>query len=418
MSLGENEHPDVDSDDARLARALGAMRRLPVPQGPSPEALARTLAAVRSAADAPVSQPRFMRRKSMIALFKVAAALLLAAGGAFFAASPFLVGAPMSFEEVAQKIQKAHTMSYVMTMQMPGQAQPQAVRLFLKEPGHMRTEAIPAGGPVFIGDSRSSRRLILNPADKTAMLLEGQLPGEPKPGVTDVAAIMVTGLRKLAEQKGDPAGEKVIAGVKMQGFRVVQAPGYETIIWADPNTRLPVQIDVSAPFGDQTMRGTMSDIQLDKDLDDSLFRMEPPEGYTLQKQNLADKNEGDGGSLEQAIVSVLKLYAENAEGAFPKKADDWMAYVDALKKRKVVGSPQADAIRMANLFARAQVFIMDRKGDYHYTPEGVRLGDAGKPLLWYKPRDKEQARVIYGDLHVAEAPPDRLPTGGLPRPKR
>ncbi len=59
-----------------------------------------------------------------------------------------------------------------------------------------------------------------------------------------------------------------------------------------------------------------------------------------------------------------------------------------------------------------------QKEDTHYQPESVKLGDAGKILLWYKPEGKETYRAIYGDLHVAELTADQLPAAEKPRPKR
>jgi hypothetical protein len=195
------------------------------------------------------------------------------------------------------------------------------------------------------------------------------------------------------------------------------AHGYETTVWADPDKRVPVQLDISSPYGDQTLRSTITDIQLDADLDDSLFRLEPPEGYTVKQQSLVkpeDKN--DDGSPEAALVFLLRAYAEKSGGEFHKRFDNWLGYFEVLKKT-VLKSPEATAMRLGSIFARAQVFAM-QKGDTHYQPEGVKLGDAGKLLLWRKIKGKEIYKAIYGDLHVAELTADQLPAAEQPRPKR
>ena len=51
MTRGANLDPGSAGDDDRLARALAALRRTDVPDGPSAEVLARTLAAVEAAAN-------------------------------------------------------------------------------------------------------------------------------------------------------------------------------------------------------------------------------------------------------------------------------------------------------------------------------------------------------------------------------
>jgi outer membrane lipoprotein-sorting protein len=416
MSMGENEQVAPADADDRLLRALEELKRTRVPDGPSPEALARTLAAVEAAASSR-KIPLFPRTRTMFSGWKIAAALLAATGGIYLFSSPFLVGSTVTFAEVAMKLQKAHTLAYTMTSQVPGQPKMPPVRLLFKEPGHLRCESVPAGASVVISDVPNGKYLMLNPTAKTALMLEGALPGTPKPAGHDIAASEVANFRKLADKHGEPAGEKVIGNVRARGFRAVMAPGYETVVWADPDTRRPVQLDVSAPYGDQTVRSTVSDIQLDLDLDDSLFSLEPPQGYTVTKQNLADLGEKDDGSPEAAIAAILRQYAENSRGNFPKRIDDWRAIGESLARKNVDKSPQAAAFRIAMLVSRIQVFILDRKGAFTYKPEGVKLGEAGKMLLWYKPKGKETYRAIFGDLRVADVPADQIPAAEKPQPK-
>jgi outer membrane lipoprotein-sorting protein len=341
---------------------------------------------------------------------------MIAAGGLFLAGRPLLVGAPVTFAEVVGKIQKAHTLAYTMTTQVPGQVKV-PVRILFKEPGRMRSESVPATGPVVIFDSVAGRRMFLDPTAKTALLLEGSLPGEPKAGSPDLAVSEAEGLRHLADKKGELVGEKLIGKIQAKGFRVVQAPGYETLVWADPQTRLPVQVDVSGPFGDLTFHATISDIQLDPELDDSLFSLEPPQGYTPTKQSLAALGDKDEGTPESAISTLLRAYAQKNGGSFPKRIDDWRGYGEALVAANTKKPAMAEAMRVANVVARVQVFLLDRKGDYTYKPEGVKLGEADKMLLWYKAKGKETYRALFGDLRVAEVTADRLPAAEKPQPK-
>ena len=98
--MSANQTHGSSRDDDLLARALAALKHTPVADGPSAETLARTQAALEAAA----SFPRpilFPRRKTMFAILKLAAALLLAASGLFYLGGPYLVGSPVAFEEVA-----------------------------------------------------------------------------------------------------------------------------------------------------------------------------------------------------------------------------------------------------------------------------------------------------------------------------
>jgi len=40
----------------------------------------------------------------------------------------------------------------------------------------------------------------------------------------------------------------------------------------------------------------------------------------------------------------------------------------------------------------------------------VKLGEADKPVCWYRPIDAEQYRVVYGDLHIEDVDAENLPT--------
>ncbi len=413
--MSEYQKPAPGAESDRLAHALAALKAAPVEGGPSPEVFARTLTAVEAAARSP-RIPFLFRRNIMFAGLKIAAALLAAAGGVYLFSGPFLVGAPVTFAEVAGKLQKARTLAYTWTMQIPGERGMQSARMLFKEPGHMRVEALPNRAMVVIFDMPSGRCLSLEPAKKAALLLEGMFRGVHKPGSLDIAAKEVNKLRELADKHGEPVGEKIIGKVRAKGFRVVEATGDQTIVWADPGKRLPIQLD-ETPYGDKTLRYTISEIQLDTELDDSLFGTEPPAGYTVTRENLRGVGEEDVGTGEAAMLKFLRAYAQKKGGSFPKRLDEGSTYYTA----NIVSNTEksmAVAIRATRLSTHARMFFFELKGNFTYKPEGVKLGDAGKVLLWYKPEGKETYRAIYGDLHVAELTADQLPAAEKPRPKR
>ena len=354
----------------------------------------------------------------MFAILKLAAALLVAASGLFYLGGPYLVGAPVAFEEVAQRLQNAHSFAYLMTMELPGVKTPVKTQLLFKEPGLLRTEAMPAGGPVIIFDPKAGKRLILDPAAKSAVLLDGSLPGEPKGAGPDQAAGAAEGLRNLASKKGEPVGEKKIGQVQAQGFRVKEETGQETLIWVDPQTKLPIQIEINGKFGGgQPFHSTLSEFQLDPKLDDSLFSLEPPQGYALQKKDINVADDKDDGKPETAVAKLLRMYAENSGGMFPKRIDDWVDIGEKLKGEKIQGPSDPRMLQVVNLVVRVQILLLNSKGHHGYNADGVKLGDAGKIIFWYQPKGKETYRAVFGDLHAADVAADRLPTVEKEQPK-
>ena len=119
--------PNSESDD-RLARAEAVLRDAPVPEGPSPDVVARTRQALRTAAERPAHTP-FPWRRTMLTLLKATAAALLAAAG-LSSYLAFVPRAEATFTEVAQKLHDAHTLSYRITVQIPGQKDPMTGREF------------------------------------------------------------------------------------------------------------------------------------------------------------------------------------------------------------------------------------------------------------------------------------------------
>jgi outer membrane lipoprotein-sorting protein len=415
MSMSAHQSSSSPGDGDILDRATAALRNTPeAADGPSAETLSRTLAALDAAAGS-YHSTRIFRRKTMFTVLKLAASIVVAAGGLFYLGGPHLAGAPVSFEEVAQKLQNAHSFAYHMTMEIPGAQAPVTMQLRFKEPGLVRTERVSGGGPIIVFSRQAGKRLILDPGTKTAVLMEGYLPGEARGNAHDEAVSGVQSFRTLAEKNGKPAGEKLIGKTKVQGFRVQEATGQELFIWVDPETRSPIQVEISGKFGGgQTYRSLISEFELDPKLDDSLFSLDPPQGYKLNTQNLSLVEDNDAGTPEDAIVKLLRMYAEKSAGSFPGKIDDWVAYGEKFKDEKIQGPTDPKMMKLINIVVRVQLLLLESKGKYVYRPDGIKLGDADKMLFWYQAKGKETYRAVFGDLHIADVTADQLPQKPTP----
>jgi outer membrane lipoprotein-sorting protein len=390
-------------EDDPIERATAAMRRVPIPEGPSEPILARTRAALRAADRRPGFTPRRGRRLMLTAL-KIAGAALATAGGLLYLAGLPPASATAEFAETALKLQEARTLSFRSTTQITGQGKPSSGRVLFKVPGLIRSEPEPAGGPVSILDTAHGRVVILNPADKSAMLLE-EAPGAGRgPGPRrDLAASMIEDMRRLGAKDGQPAGERVIGDVRARGFRV-REQGQDITVWVDPRKRLPLLVEVAGRVGDLEFCSTLADIRLDPELDDSLFSLDPPAGYALRKAAAKLIL-----SPEEAVVRMLRIYAENSGGRFPTRLDDFHAYKGAISKKKAKSTLEPEAFEIASAAGVLGAFSQTMKDRYGYKPDGVKLGDANAILFWYKPEGAARYRAVYGDLHIGDVSADRLP---------
>ena len=141
----------------------------------------------------------------------------------------------------------------------------------------------------------------------------------------------------------------------------------------------------------------MSDFVWDADLDESLFSLEPPEGYTVEEKQFDDSGPG-----EKHLIEALSFWTEMSEGLFPSAINE---LGDPNKVRPMLvekfdedGDPKEEfdrALKMMNKVLKGLMFAQQRKvdGSWHYAGDGVRLGDADTPICWWKSKFPGSATI-------------------------
>jgi outer membrane lipoprotein-sorting protein len=391
--------PDTDDHDT-LARAAAAMRNTAVPAGPPHVTVERTLSALQAASAARLLSFSLSRKWSWG--LKAAAAVMLAVGTVYFASERIHVGAPLAFADVAQKLRDARTIAYQMTMRVPGQDKTETIRIYAKEGGVTRMES--SSGQISVAQStpQEFKVVTLDTAKKIAVVVQGKRATGSEASAEDPMSL-VDELRKMIEKQGQPAGQRQIGSVEAEGFRVKEGSN-EWLIWADPTTKLPVRVELKLPHD---MQATLSEFRFNPELDDALFRLEIPDGYKVQPTEIPVT------TPEEALVRLLRSYAETAAGQFPPRVDDWVAI--ATHFRDVRGEPAADTpspddLRLASNMAVVIAFLESvAKGDYGYRANDAKLGDANTIIFWYRPQDTSKHRALFADLHWSDVTTDLLP---------
>ena len=128
----------ISPKDDALDHAAAALRRTKVPDGPPQETVSRTLAALNAKTDS--RGTLFLRRITMATTLKIAAAVLVAAGGLLYFTFGRTAKATTAFAEVAQKLRNAHTLSYRTTLEAAELKAPLKGRYLFKEPNLMRSD--------------------------------------------------------------------------------------------------------------------------------------------------------------------------------------------------------------------------------------------------------------------------------------
>jgi hypothetical protein len=183
-------------------------------------------------------------------------------------------------------------------------------------------------------------------------------------------------------------------------------PGQTTVLWGIEETGEPVRIEFSSEMMPKT-KIIMTEFEFNLELDESLFSVEVPAGYEIRSASV------DRSPIEEKdLLAALRLHCELSEGAFPDALPVKAQTVQALLKALGVkpGSRPNDK-QFKELMQRATTIGRGLAGfpaqlppeaDAHYAGKGVKLGDSGAPVFWYRPSGGKAYRVVYADLAVRE----------------
>jgi hypothetical protein len=336
--------------------------------------------------------------KSKITKLAAAAVIIVAA---FIILHPFIGGKP-TFAQVIQPILSAQTAILDIIIGEEDAGGPVIHDMVMGS--RIRRTLSNMKSAVSIIDLEAGKILSLDTEKKEAAYID--LKGLPSmPNYMEILRNVIAGLQAHPEFKIEDLGEREIAGQKLIGFRATH-PKAEIIIWADPQTALPVRIEQISG----QMKVICKNLVFDVPMDEELFSMDVPEGYTQQQVEL-----DLFGATEEDFIEGLRIRAEVlGDGQFPDgvAVEDYLKQAPEIgKKMEELGLSQEEQTELGMKLSRYLLFIRFFKGEgeWHYAGKGVMLGEADKAIFWYQPKDSETYRVIYGDLSVKDVAPEDLP---------
>ncbi len=170
------------------------------------------------------------------------------------------------------------------------------------------------------------------------------------------------------------------------------------------------------------------EIRYDVALDDSLFRLEPPQGYAVEVKK-------PNQVTEKEAIDYLGVLADFNDKTFVEEANIVKSWSFMDKRERAVqewahGKPLTAAerklldtdMRYSPHSGVAEIgfpyfdffFGTDSivAASFRYLGKGVKLGDKDRIVCWYKlknAKDPRTYRVVYGDLSVKDVAPRDLP---------
>lgn len=258
-----------------------------------------------------------------------------------------------------------------------------------------------AGGYVSIVDSIRGKGLTILPPKKQFIEIEmSNLQNDPAQQNINV----IEKLRSLPERADEQLGTREIDGREVKGFRITEE-GLINTVWIDIQSRQLVLVEMefmNAPG----MNGTMSDFRFDVELDDSLFNITPPDGYTrLDVQVDTDE------VSEQNLIEFLRMWTTWVkDGRFPPTLDPTKLAkysMEMVKNGQFINEGQISeeqqyekSLKMT--YGLMFLLKMSPDSNWRYAGENVKFGEAGTAIFWYRPEGSQTYRVIYGDLNVKD----------------
>jgi len=392
-------------DEADLEKVVS---RLDIDTEPSPvhrENLRRQMLSVFNKTSQKHITPVGVFRRTIMRspITKIAAAAVLIAGmlvGLHSIGNPF--AATVTFAQVIQPILNARTASLDILL---GSQENQHVIHDEVMGSRIRRTVSGIAAPDVIIDLEQQKMLTLDHAAKTAVYIElGGLDNIQN--YVELLRDTIVRLQNKPDFQVSGGESQTINGRDCIVF-VAESEGQTITVWADEKTALPVRIEQKTP----NMQIVCDNLQFDVALDESQFSMEVPDGYVEQSAGQIDFKQ----STESHFIEALRIWAEIIEdGHFPDSINLENAVKIGLKlhhglERSELTEQQKGEIALR--FGQGLVFIRFFKGQgqWHYAGVGVEFGDAETPIFWYRPKDSNTWRVIYGDLHVEDVEEQNLP---------
>jgi len=268
-------------------------------------------------------------------------------------------------------------------------------------------------GAVVISDLQKGKIVTLVPAQKKAYVMELEnIPDDKDQSQFNMFHEIRKHIQEAQESEDTSVefiGEKKINGITVIGYHVTK-PGVEITVWADPKTKLPVQMTNTM----EPTTYTMTDIVFDVEIDESLLSLEIPAEYTVHTMQV-DASE----PTEEDLINLFRIWAEHMDGNLPSVLDmnasmEFIKYQQ--KKIKEEGrEPSEESMlelqKTIMKMSRGGMFVqaLGSESDWHYAGKDVKFGDADTAIFWYRPEGSETYRVVYGDLSVKDVAPENLP---------
>jgi outer membrane lipoprotein-sorting protein len=288
-----------------------------------------------------------------------------------------------------------------------------------------------------IRNAMNREELSINPGEKTATFRELDVPmGNPRgPFVWHHEQMQKYNLELVGKGETE-TGE---ANIFRAAFRDKgNNRDYSYDFWIDAKTKKLVAVHVpgsdiydpendparlNPPHKDRYSKKAIGyiqhDIIYDADLDESIFSLEPPEGYTVKTVETKRRIQ----VTEKEMIEYLGIMADYNNKTFPDQLSPYIFTTD--RTNKIWEKAEGERTAAEQKFIETEsyymgigltvkptyLFVKDHtvKDSFRYIGKGAKLGDKERIVCWYKLKGSNTYRAVYGDLSVRDVALEDLP---------
>ncbi|TKJ39289.1 MAG: hypothetical protein CEE38_00655 [Planctomycetes bacterium B3_Pla] len=253
---------------------------------------------------------------------KIAAAALIIAAILFVYS--FSGSESIAFADVMRNIQNARTLTY-QTVLTAVEQEPQVLKTMVLEPHLMRVEL--PDGSIWITNHGQGKTLLLDSNRRQAVV-------SSTPQKTLDLYDTFRNFRNLPDFTVRNFGRDTIDGTQAIGFRLSKENEDNVIIvWADPQTSHPIRIEhTMKDKNGKVIKSITTKIVFDARVDESLFRLNVPEGYSAKSVDGPSERAANLTQRMQSAKNMKKIllncimYAQEHQDQWPDNLQDLNVY--------------------------------------------------------------------------------------------
>ena len=266
------------------------------------------------------------------------------------------IGASKLFAAAMDNIRQARTFSCIEIFEVSYEDDEKSGKYLMKqkwmfkEPDWRRHEKLTSPWPQYVGEVTISdygmrQELSFRPAEKAARLrdLVSDYTINDETGELELTQLNTHLRDRILEWSAGAVEDCGNVALNGRSVRMLQShhDNRITTVWVDPRTNYPVQVEHT--WTDQSRSPVMiTGIQIDEELDNNLFRLEPPEGYAVEVEDA-----GWSDDQRKRLTKIMHLgkycliYANQHNDLFPGELADLVAADIILEEalRKVRAAP-------------------------------------------------------------------------------